>query len=158
MPVTGDRPLKKVTIQMTRQPGTEDVALPEYQTEHAAGMDIAAAVEAPLVVAPGERVSVPTGLFLAIPTGFEAQIRPRSGLAIRNGITLLNTPGTIDADYRGELKIILANLSAEPFTITRGMRIAQMVVAPVVRAELQVVVDLPPTRRGDGGFGHTGTH
>jgi dUTP pyrophosphatase len=121
-------------------------------------MDICAAVDEPLVLAAGERTAIPTGLFLAIPAGYEAQIRPRSGLALKHGISLVNTPGTIDADYRGELRIIAVNLSNEPFTITRGMRIAQMVIAPVTRAGLEVVNELPSTARGEGGFGHTGTH
>src|SRR5512136_49144 len=127
-------------------------------TEHAAGMDIVAAVQAQIVIAPGERVLVPTGIAIALPEGYEAQIRPRSGLALKHGISLVNTPGTIDADYRGELRVITVNLSNEPFTITRGMRIAQMVIAPVTRARLEVVDRLPETARGDGGFGHTGTH
>ncbi len=148
----------EIVLQVSRRPGTEDVPLPRYQTEHAAGMDVCAAVEEPLEIKPGERYAVPTGLFLAIPVGFEAQIRPRSGLAIKNGVTLPNTPGTIDADYRGELMVLLVNLGREPFTVTRGMRIAQMVVAPVTRAKLEVVEGLPETERGDGGFGHTGTH
>jgi dUTP pyrophosphatase len=150
--------LPDVVVQVTRSPGTEDLPLPTYQTEHAAGMDVCAAVDEPLVLAAGERAAVPTGLFLAIPAGYEAQIRPRSGLALKHGISFVNTPGTIDADYRGELRIIAVNLSSEPFTITRGMRIAQMVIAPVTRARLEVVDELPPTARGEGGFGHTGTH
>jgi len=157
--LTGGGPIvNDIVIQVTRQSGTEDIPLPSYQTEHAAGMDISAAVDTPLVLKPGERTAVPTGLFVAIPIGYEAQIRPRSGLALKNGITLLNTPGTIDADYRGEIRIIVANLSDEPFTITRGMRIAQMVISPVARARLEVVVELSATARGEGGFGHTGTH
>jgi len=147
-----------VVIQVRRSDEARDLPLPSYQTEHATGMDICAAVDEPLVLAPGQRAAVPTGLFLAIPPGYEAQIRPRSGLALKHGITMVNTPGTIDADYRGELRIIAVNLSDEPFTITRGMRIAQMVVAPVTRATLKLVDELPPTTRGRGGFGHTGTH
>ncbi len=150
--------MSHIVVQMTRQPGTEDVPLPRYQTEHAAGMDVCAAVDEPLVLEPGRRFAVPTGLFLAIPNGYEAQIRPRSGLALKHGLTVPNAPGTIDADYRGELKIILANLGDEPFAVTRGMRIAQMILAPVTRATLEVVETLPDTDRGEGGFGHTGTH
>jgi dUTP pyrophosphatase len=150
--------LSEIIVQVSRLPGTEDVPLPRYQTEHASGMDVCAAVDDPLVLESGQRFAVPTGLVLAIPAGYEVQIRPRSGLALKHGITVPNTPGTIDADYRGELKIILVNLSNEPFTITRGMRIAQMVIAPVVRAKLEVVEALPGTDRGEGGFGHTGTH
>jgi dUTP pyrophosphatase len=125
-------------------------------TEHAAGMDVCAAVEADLVLESGQIVSVPCGLYMAIPPGYEAQVRPRSGLALRHGITLPNTPGTIDADYRGELCVILANLGQESFTVRRGMRIAQMVIAPVSKAELEVVAELSETKRGHGGFGHTG--
>lgn len=121
-------------------------------------MDVCAAVVEPVVLEQGQRCAVPTGLFLAIPIGYEAQIRPRSGLALKHGVTIPNAPGTIDADYRGELKILVVNLGADPFTITRGMRIAQMVFAPVTRAKLEVVEVLPDTERGQGGFGHTGTH
>ena len=120
-------------------------------------MDLPAAVEQDLVLAPGERTLVPTGLAIALPEGDEAQVRPRSGLAARNGVTVLNTPGTVDADYRGEVKVILANLGKESFTIERGMRIAQMVIAPVVQASLQEADELPETARGEGGFGSTGT-
>ncbi len=150
--------MSEIVVQVSREPGTEDVPLPRYQTEHAAGMDVCAAVAEPVVLEPGRRSAVPTGLFLAIPVGYEAQIRPRSGLALKHGITLANCPGTIDADYRGELRVILVNLGQEPFTVTRGMRIAQMVVAPVTRATLEVVETLPDSARGEGGFGHTGTH
>ncbi len=157
-PLFGDAPLSEIVVQVSRQPGTEDIPLPRYQTEHASGMDVCAAVDDPLVLEAGARFAVPTGLFLAIPMGYEAQIRPRSGLALKHGVTVPNAPGTIDADYRGELKIILANLGNAPFTITRGMRIAQMVIAPVTRAKLEVVETLPTSDRGEGGFGHTGTH
>ncbi len=150
--------MSDVIIQISRRPGMDDVPLPRYQTEHAAGMDVCAAVEEPLTLEPGGREAVPTGLYLAIPMGYEAQIRPRSGLALKHGITLANSPGTIDADYRGELKVLVVNLGQEPFTVSRGMRIAQMVVAPVTRAKLEVVEALPESTRGDGGFGHTGTH
>ena len=146
-----------VTVCITREPGCEDLPLPTYETEHAAGMDLRAAVGAPTVVQPGERVLVPTGLRVALPPGAEAQIRPRSGLAIKHGITLVNSPGTIDADYRGEIRLIVINHGRVPFTIRRGDRIAQMVVAPVHRVEWQLAEALEKTARGEGGFGHTGT-
>ena len=130
--------------------------LPEYATSRAAGMDLRAHISQPLTLQPGERALIPTGLRMAIPPGYEGQVRPRSGLAIRHGISLLNSPGTIDADYRGEIKVIVANLGSEPVTINPGDRIAQLVIAPVVRAELVEVDELPETERGEGGFGHTG--
>ena len=130
--------------------------LPQYQTVGAAGMDIRAAVSEPIVLAPLQRVSIPTGIAMAIPTGFEVQVRPRSGLAFRNGISIPNSPGTIDSDYRGEVQILLINLGSEDFVITRGMRIAQLVVARVIQAELKVVSSLDETVRGQGGFGSTG--
>lgn len=133
-----------------------DLPLPAYHSEHASGMDIAAAVDGPLVIEPGEIKMVPTGFAVAIPGGYELQVRPRSGLAIKHGITVVNTPGTIDADYRGEVKIGLVNLSRQPFTIRRGERVAQMVLCPVSRALLQVKAVLDRTERQDGGFGHTG--
>lgn len=133
-----------------------DNPLPAYATSDAAGMDLRANLDAPVTLQPLERTLIPTGLFMELPSGFEAQIRPRSGLAIKQGITLLNTPGTIDADYRGELKIILINLSNEPQTIQHGDRIAQMVVAPFVQVTLAEVKELSETERGTGGFGHTG--
>jgi len=139
-----------------RKAGTEDLPLPRYMSEHASGLDICAAVEGKLVLAPGERALVPTGLFVAIPPGYEAQIRARSGLALKHGIAVANAPGTIDADYRGELGVILVNLGREAFEITRGMRIAQMVVAPVSRVEVRLVDELPGSARGAGGFGSTG--
>ena len=134
----------------------EGLALPAYQTAGSAGMDVAAAVREPLTVAPGEIVLVPTGFAVAIPSGLEIQVRPRSGLAIKHGVTIVNAPGTIDADYRGEVKIGLVNLGPRPFTIHRGDRIAQLVLAPVVQARLEVVPQLDATERGAGGFGHTG--
>ncbi|MBN2309782.1 MAG: dUTP diphosphatase [Candidatus Hydrogenedentes bacterium] len=146
-----------VPVRITREPGCEDIPLPAYQTEHAAGMDVRAALREPLTLVPGGRALVPTGIRIALPEGFEAQIRPRSGLAIRHGVTLLNTPGTIDADYRGEIRIIVANLGEEPFCIQRGDRIAQMIIAPVTRAEWRLTDTLDDTDRGDGGFGHTGS-
>jgi len=149
--------VKPVPVAVKRLPHGRGIPLPAYETAHAAGMDLPAAVESDLVLKPGERALVPTGLAIALPEGFEAQVRPRSGLAARNGVTVLNSPGTVDADYRGEVKVILANLGPEPFTVTRGMRIAQMIVAPVSRAALQEVETLPDTARGAGGFGSTGT-
>jgi dUTP pyrophosphatase len=133
-----------------------DLAIPERASEHAAGFDLRAAVDAPLTLAPGERALVPTGLSLAIPPGYEGQVRPRSGLAIRNGIALVNAPGTIDADYRGEVQVIAINLGSEPFTIARGDRIAQLVIAPVLDVALEMTDDLSGTVRGSGGFGSTG--
>jgi dUTP pyrophosphatase len=130
--------------------------LPAYQTDHAAGLDLRAAVEGAVTLAPGARALIPTGIALAIPPGFEGQVRPRSGLALRHGLTCLNTPGTIDADYRGEVQVLLTNLGQEPCTIARGERIAQLVIAPVARAALVTVRDLPASPRGGGGFGHTG--
>ncbi len=130
--------------------------LPTYQTAASAGMDLRANLDADIVLKPLERILVPTGLFVEIPDGYEAQIRPRSGLAIKKGITLLNSPGTIDADYRGEIKVILVNLSTEPFTICNGERIAQMIIAAYKKAEWVEVDELENTSRGAGGFGHTG--
>jgi dUTP pyrophosphatase len=145
-------------IAVVRLPHGEGLPLPAYETEHAAGMDLRAAVpeEAPLTLEPGERAAVPTGLTMALPVGYEAQVRPRSGLALKAGITCLNTPGTIDADYRGEVKVILVNLGQEPFVIRRGERIAQMVIAPVVQAGWREAESLDETARGAGGFGSTG--
>jgi len=139
-------------------PHAEGLPLPAYQTAHAAGLDLLAAVpeNAPLTLAPGKHALVPTGLAIALPEGFEAQVRPRSGLAAKHGVTVLNSPGTIDADYRGEIQVILINHSAEPFTIRRGERIAQMVIAPVVQATLVPTASLSETDRGSGGFGSTG--
>ncbi|HNW71983.1 MAG TPA: dUTP diphosphatase [Bacteroidales bacterium] len=131
-------------------------ALPSYETGASAGMDLRASLDAPVLLKPMERALVPTGLFVEIPEGYEAQIRPRSGLAIKHGITVLNTPGTIDADYRGEVRIILVNLSKEDFTITDGERIAQMIVAAHEKVDWEPVVELAETARGAGGFGHTG--
>ena len=145
------------TIQVVRLPHAADLPLPSYATAGAAGMDLLAAVTAPLTVAPGARALVPTGLRLAIPAGYELQVRPRSGLALKNGITLPNSPGTIDEDYRGELGVIILNAGQEPFTVERGMRIAQAVLAPVTRAAWAEVAELPETARGGGGFGSTGT-
>lgn len=137
-------------------PHAVDLPLPSYESKAAAGMDIRAALEEPLTLAPGKRALVPTGLKMAMPPGYEAQIRPRSGLAWRNGITMLNTPGTIDADYRGEVKVLAVNLGDEPFTIQHGDRIAQMVIAPVQQCRPVQTEDLPDSERGEGGFGSTG--
>jgi dUTP pyrophosphatase len=146
-----------VSVAVKRLPHNADLPLPAYESAAAAGMDLPAAVEQSLTLAPGERTLVPTGLAIALPDGYEAQVRPRSGLAARNGVTVLNSPGTVDADYRGEVKVILANLGNENFTIERGMRIAQIVIAPVVQAVLQEADTLLETARGEGGFGSTGT-
>ena len=144
-------------IEVVRLPHAADLPLPSYATAGAAGMDLLAAVSEPLVVAPAARALVPTGLRLAIPPGHELQVRPRSGLALRHGIVLPNSPGTIDEDYRGELQVIVLNAGAEPFTVERGMRIAQAVLAPVTRAAWREVEALPDSERGAGGFGSTGT-
>ena len=148
-----------VAVSVVRLPHGRDIPLPAYQSDGAAGMDLLAAVpkRAPLQLAPGARALVPTGLILQLPPGFEAQVRPRSGLALRHGITVLNSPGTIDSDYRGEVQVLLANLGQEPFAIARGERIAQLVVQPVARARLVEIAEIAPTRRGAGGFGSTGT-
>ena len=130
--------------------------LPAYETSHAAGMDLRASLEAPIELLPMQRTLIPTGIFIELPEGYEAQIRPRSGLAFKHGITVLNTPGTIDADYRGEIKVLLINLSNLPFTVNNGERIAQMIVAPHSRVVWTVADDLSGTERGAGGFGHTG--
>lgn len=150
--------MKGVEVRILRLPHAEGLPLPAYQSMQAAGLDLLAAVSdaAPVRLAPGERALVPTGLVIALPPGTEAQVRPRSGLALRHGITLLNTPGTIDADYRGEIQVIMVNLGHEAFVVTRGMRIAQLVVAPVTRAHLVEVAALDDTPRGAGGFGSTG--
>jgi dUTP pyrophosphatase len=147
-----------VTIRVAPLSHFEGLALPAYETADAAGMDLRAAVpdDQPMTLKPGERAMVPTGLTIALPAGHEAQVRPRSGLAAKFGITCLNSPGTIDADYRGEVKVILINLGQETFVVKRGERIAQMVIAPVTRAELSVVATLDETQRGAGGFGSTG--
>lgn len=145
-----------VQVIFKRLPHGADLPLPAYQSADAAGFDLMAAIDDDLVIAPGTRAMVATGLSMAIPTGFEGQVRPRSGLAAKSGVTVLNTPGTIDADYRGEVKVILINLSDEPFTVTRGLRIAQMVIAPVTQAKILVAEELPDTVRGSGGFGSTG--
>jgi dUTP pyrophosphatase len=148
--------MNSIGVKILRLPHGEGLPLPSYATAGAAGMDIVAAVAAPVVLAPGRRVLIPTGFAIALPPGYELQIRPRSGLALKYGITLPNTPGTIDEDYRGEVQIIVLNANDEYFTITRGMRIAQAVLAPVVRASFTEVDSLDDTERGIGGFGSTG--
>jgi dUTP pyrophosphatase len=147
-----------IRIEIRQLPHGIGLPLPAYQSAHAAGLDLLAAVpdDVPLVLAPGRHALVPTGLSIALPPGTEAQVRPRSGLAARHGVTVLNAPGTVDADYRGEIGVLLINHGAEPFVIRRGERIAQMVIAAVLRAELVVAAALPPTDRGSGGFGSTG--
>jgi dUTP pyrophosphatase len=148
-----------VEVRIVRLPHADGLPLPEYQSAQAAGLDLLAAVpaDAPITLAPGARAMVPTGIAIALPAATEAQVRPRSGLAARHGVSVLNTPGTVDADYRGEIQVILINLGAEPFAVTRGMRIAQLVIAPVLRARLTEVDSLDDTSRGSGGFGSTGT-
>ena len=143
-------------IEIFVEPHGEGLALPAYETTHAAGMDLRAAIVEPITLSPGERRLVPTGIRIALPPGTEAQIRPRSGLAIRHGISMVNSPGTIDADYRGEIQVILINHGEDAFTIERGDRIAQMVVGPVIRVEWKRTEALGETKRGTGGFGHTG--
>lgn len=148
--------MSAVVVPIRRLPHGADLPLPAYATPSAAGMDLLAALAEPVTLAPGERRLVPSGIALALPEGFEAQVRPRSGLALRHGVTVLNSPGTIDADYRGEVGVLLVNLGEAPFTVARGDRIAQMVVAPVARASWSETADLPESERGAGGFGSTG--
>jgi dUTP pyrophosphatase len=150
--------MNSLRLRLRRLPHGEGLPLPAYQTAHAAGLDLAAAVpaDAPVTLAPGARSLIPTGFAIALPLGFEAQVRPRSGLAAHHGVTVLNTPGTIDADYRGEIQVILINLGSEPFMVTRGLRIAQLVIAPVARATVTEADALDDTARGVGGFGSTG--
>ena len=146
-----------VSIAVTRLPHGADMDLPSYETEDATGMDLRAAVTEDIEIAPGERALIPTGLAIALPSGYEAQVRPRSGLALKQGISLVNSPGTIDADYRGEVGVIVINHGTGTFTVTRGLRVAQMVIAPVIQARWDEVSDLSETARGVGGFGSTGT-
>lgn len=150
--------MSMVPVRVKILPHGEGLALPAYATAGSAGCDLMAAVAEPVTLEPGKRKLIPTGLAIALPEGWEAQIRPRSGLALKNGLTCLNSPGTIDADYRGEVGVILANLGEEAFTVERGMRIAQMVIAPVFQARFDVVEELDETARGAGGFGSTGRH
>lgn len=142
-------------VALKRLPEGAGLPLPQYMSEHAAGADLCAAVSEDVTLLPGARALVPTGFSIALPDGYEAQVRPRSGLAIRRGVTCLNSPGTIDADYRGEVCVVLANFGSDPVVIARGDRIAQLIVAPVARARFEVVEELPPTQRGGGGFGST---
>ncbi|MDD9906629.1 MAG: dUTP diphosphatase [Rhodospirillaceae bacterium] len=144
-------------VAVKRLPHGADLPLPAYATADSAGLDLLAAIDAPQTLAPGARALIPTGLAIALPRGFEAQVRPRSGLALKNGITVLNSPGTIDADYRGEIGVVLINMGDEPFEISRGMRIAQMIVAPVTQLVWREQEDLSETARGTGGYGSTGT-
>ena len=152
-----DRLFNEVEIEIVRLAHARDLDLPRYETAQAAGMDLKAAVSADVVLMPGARALVPTGIAIALPAGYEAQVRPRSGLAVKHGITCLNSPGTIDADYRGEIQVPLINHGVEPFTVSRGMRIAQMIVAPVTHGRWREVAKLSETVRGAGGFGSTGT-
>ena len=147
--------MEEILVSIQRMPGTEDLPLPGYMTAQAAGMDLMAAVEVEVTIPPGERKLIPTGVRVAIPEGYEAEIRPRSGLALHHGVTLVNTPGTIDADYRGEVGILLINHGQAPFVVRRGDRVAQMVVHRVCRVRWNACGALIPTQRGDGGFGHT---
>jgi dUTP pyrophosphatase len=148
--------METVRIVIKKLPGNEDIPLPRYMTPHASGMDIHAAVAEDMVLNPGEAKLIPTGISIAIPEGFEGQVRPRSGLALRHGVSVLNTPGTIDADYRGEVGIILINLGKDPFVVKRGDRIAQLTVNKVYQARLELASDLTGTERNEGGFGHSG--
>jgi len=145
-----------VTVELKRLPEGEGLPLPSYMSLHAAGADLCAAVQRDTIIEPGGRAMIPTGFAIALPNGYEAQVRPRSGLALKNGVTCLNSPGTIDADYRGPVNVILANLGSEPFTVRRGDRVAQLVVAPVSRAAFEVVDELQETQRASNGFGSTG--
>jgi dUTP pyrophosphatase len=151
--------MSSVEIHLQRLPHSDGLPLPHYQSALAAGLDLVAAVasDAPVVIAPGERALIPTGIAIALPPGYEAQVRPRSGLALRYGVTVLNSPGTIDADYRGEIQVILVNLGRESFTVERGARVAQMVVAATMRVDIREVASLDETTRGVRGFGSTGT-
>ena len=152
--------MSAIHVEVTRLPHGADLDLPSYQSEYAAGLDLLAAVpaNAPVTLKPGERELIPTGIAIALPAGTEAQVRPRSGLAARHGVTVLNTPGTVDADYRGEIQVILVNLGAEPFRVSRGMRIAQLIVGAVQRIKLREVDALDATTRAQCGFGSTGTN
>jgi dUTP pyrophosphatase len=143
-------------LRLQRREGLEDLPFPQYMSAHAAGLDLYAANAEPIRVAPGEVKRIPTGLFLEIPPGYEGQVRARSGLALRHGLMLPNAPGTIDADYRGELQVLLGNCGREPYVITRGMRFAQLIIAPVAHVQVVPVQGLKPSARGEGGFGHTG--
>ena len=145
-----------IQVLIQKLPGAEDLPLPDYATSGSAALDLRAAVDGEVTLQPGERTLIPTGIRIAIPEGYEGQVRPRSGLAVKHGIGLVNSPGTIDSDYRGPVQVIVINLGQEPFTVRRGDRIAQLVIAPVTRVSLQESDSLPETKRNDGGFGHTG--
>lgn len=147
---------RPIRVKIARVPGADDMPLPQRMTEHASGFDLAAAVAKPLKLKPRQIALVPCGFAMALPVGYEAQVRPRSGLSSKHGITLVNAPGTIDCDYRGQVQVPLVNLGAKPFVVTRGMRIAQMVIMPVPKVTMVEVKQLKSTRRGAGGFGHTG--
>jgi dUTP pyrophosphatase len=147
--------MEKIKVSIRKIAGSEDISLPAYMTDQSAGMDICAAVSEETIILPGQRQKIPTGISIALPEGYEAQIRPRSGLAINQGITLLNSPGTIDADYRGEIALIVINHGSAPFAVTRGMRLAQMVVQKIFQVDWVEVAELNKTSRGTGGFGHT---
>ena len=151
--------MSKVRLRVMRLAHGADLPLPSYQSEYAAGLDLLAAVpaEQPVTIAPGERAMIPTGIAVALPPGTEGQVRPRSGLALRHGVTVLNAPGTIDADYRGEIQVVLVNLGRDSFTVSRAMRIAQLIIAPTMQAMISETVDLDETTRGVAGFGSTGT-
>lgn len=148
--------MERVKVNIRRKEGCKDLPLPRYMSEGASGVDLYAAVETELMLEPQQIRAVPSGVFVEVPTGYEAQVRARSGLALKNGLAVVNAPGTIDSDYRGEICVILCNLGKEPFNIQRGMRIAQLVFQPVVRAELEETEELQKTKRNEGGFGHTG--
>ncbi len=152
----GARPARALEVRIARLPGSADLPLPSYATPGAAGLDLPAALDGEVVLEPGARAVIPTGFRIAVPAGYEAQVRPRSGLALRHGLLLPNAPGTIDSDYRGEVRVIVLNAGREPVTLRRGDRVAQLVVAPVTRVAWQEVVQLDETERGRGGFGHTG--
>lgn len=149
--------MKTICIEVIRLPHMDGIALPQFETEQAAGADLRAAIHEPVTLDPGERKLVPTGFCMALPSGYEAQVRPRSGLALKHGITVLNSPGTIDADYRGEVGVLLINHGDKAFTFERGDRFAQMVIAPVTQATFKVATELSETTRGSGGYGSTGT-
>lgn len=149
--------MSPVEVKVIRLPHGADLPLPQYQSAQAAGLDLLAAVTADVIIPPGQRAVVPTGIAIALPPGSEAQVRPRSGLAARHGVTVLNTPGTVDADYRGEIQVILANFGDAPYVVQRGARIAQLVIAPVLHATLSEGHELAASKRGSGGFGSTGT-
>lgn len=149
--------MEKVEVKLKKLPGNDDISLPIPMSEGASGMDLHAAVKDEEILKPGEIKLIPTGIQVAIPMGFEGQVRPRSGLALKHGISIVNSPGTIDSDYRGAVGVILINQGKEPFSIKRGERIAQLVICPVAKAELKLVEELESTKREEGGFGHTGT-